>query len=186
MAIVQINYDTKSNINTTATPSQNKVSANDMNEIKSVVNTNATSMGDLANLNTTDKTSVVNAINEVITNSDPVTLWTNPSPNNNFAATQVTLSSGNYDFLEIYYYEWSGDSNSWKDLKCAKVIKGYNTVLEAIISRDGKGYKGARRVRYINATTLQVDTCYSLIIGSAFLTTSVDAFCVPVKILGYK
>lgn len=186
MAIVQINYNTKSDINTTATPSQNKVSAADMNEIKSVVNTNATLMGDLANLNTTDKTSVVNAINEVITNSEPVTLWTNPSPNNNFAATQVTLASGDYNFLEIYYYEWSGDSYSWKDLKCAKVIKGYNTVLEAIISYNSKGFIGARRVRYTNATTLQIDTCYSLILDSTFSATSVDAFCVPVKILGYK
>ena len=186
MAIVQINYNTKSDINTTATPSQNKVSAADMNEIKSVVNTNATLMGDLEKLNTTDKTSVVNAINHVITNSQPVTLWTNLSPGSNFSASQVTLSSGDYKFLEIYYYEWSGDPYSWKDLKCARVIKGYNTVLEAIISRDGKGYIGARRVRYTNATTLQIDTCYSLIIDSAFLTTPTDAFCVPVKILGYK
>lgn len=116
----------------------------------------------------------------------PTVLWTNPSPSNNFSSSQITLSSGDYDFLEIYYYEWSGDSYSWKDLKCAKVIKGYNTVLEAIISYNSKGFIGARRVRYTNATTLQVDTCYSLIIDSAFSTTSVDAFCVPVKILGYK
>lgn len=116
----------------------------------------------------------------------PTLLWTNPSPSNNFSSSQITLSRGDYDFLEIYYYEWSGDSYSWKDLKCAKVIKGYTTVLEAIISYNSKGFIGARRVRYINATTLQVDTCYSLILDSAFSTTSVDAFCVPVKIYGYK
>ena len=128
-----------------------------------------------------------NTINDNITESTtPTVLWTNPNPNNNFSASQITLSSEDYDFLEIYYYEWSGDSYSWKDLKCVKAIKGYNTVLEAIISRDGKGYIGARRVRYTNATTLQVDTCYSLILDSAFQTTSVDAFCIPVKILGYK
>lgn len=113
-------------------------------------------------------------------------LWTNPNPNNNFAATQITLSSGDYEFLEIYYYEWSGDSYSWKDLKCAKVIKGYATVLEAIISYNSKGFISARRVRYTNATNLQIDTCYSLIIDSAFLTTPADAFCVPVYIIGYK
>ena len=128
-----------------------------------------------------------NKINNNITESTtPTVLWTNPNPNNNFSASQITLSSGDYDFLEIYYYEWSGDSFSWKDLKCVKVIKGYNTVLEAIISSKGKGYIGARRVRYTNATTLQIDTCYSLILDSAFSTSSVDAFCVPVKILGYK
>lgn len=186
MAIVQINYNTKSDINTTATPSQNKVSAADMNEIKSVVNTNATLLGDLTNLDTTDKTSVVNAVNEVITNSEPTTLWENTNPLSPFSSQPIGLASGDYKFLEIYYYEWSGDSYSWKDLKCARVIKGYNTVLEAIISYNSKGYISARRVRYTNATTLQVDTCYSLIIESAFQTTSTDAFCIPVKILGYK
>ena len=186
MAIVQINYDTKSDINTTATPSQNKVSANDMNEIKSVVNTNATSMGDLANLNTTDKTSVVNAINEVITNSDPVTLWTNPSPNNNFAATQVTLSSEDYNYLEIYYYDWGVDSVSWKDLKCARVLKGYNTVLETLISYNSKAYIGTRRVRYKNATTLQIDDCYALINENTFSSITNNVWCLPIKILGYK
>ena len=128
-----------------------------------------------------------NKINNNITESTtPTVLWTNPNPNNNFSSKQITLSSEDYDFLEIYYYEWSGDSYSWKDLKCVKTIKGYNTVLEAIISSNAKGYIGTRRVRYTNATTLQVDTCYSLILDSAFQTTSVDAFCVPVKILGYK
>lgn len=186
MAIVQINYDTKSDINTTATPSQNKVSANDMNEIKSVVNTNATLMGDLANLNTTDKTSVVNAINKVITNSEPVTLWTNPSPNNNFSATQVKLSSEDYDFLEIYYYDWGVDSVALKDVKCAKVMKGYNTVLEAIISYNSKSFIGTRRIRYTNDTSLQVDNCYSLIDETTFSTIISNAWCIPIKILGYK
>ena len=68
MAIVQINYNTKSDINTTATPSQNKISAADLNEIKSVVNTNATLMGDLSSLNTTDKSSIIGAINEGLYN----------------------------------------------------------------------------------------------------------------------
>lgn len=128
----------------------------------------------------------IDNINTEVNSLKPITLWTNPSPNNNFSSRQITLSSEDYNFLEIYYYEWSGDSYSWKDLKCAKVMKGYNTVLEAIISYNSKGFIGARRVRYNNATTLQVDTCYSLITDSAFSTTAVDAFCVPVKILGYK
>lgn len=47
----------------------NKVNASDLNEIKDVVNSNDDNMGLLSNLNTTDKTSIVNAINEVITNT---------------------------------------------------------------------------------------------------------------------
>ena len=43
----------------------NKVTDDDMNEIKSVVNTNYEEVGDITNLNTTDKTSIVNAINSM-------------------------------------------------------------------------------------------------------------------------
>lgn len=43
----------------------NKCNASDLNEIKDVVNSNDDNMGLLSNLNTTNKSSVVNAINEV-------------------------------------------------------------------------------------------------------------------------
>jgi hypothetical protein len=45
---------------------ENKVIDDDMNEIKQVVNTNDDNVGDLTNLDTTDKSSIVNAINEVL------------------------------------------------------------------------------------------------------------------------
>lgn len=186
MAITTINWDNKSDINTTATPRSNKVVADDMNEIKSVVNTNATLMGNLANLNTTDKTSVVNAINEVITNSEPVTLWTNPSPNNKFGSQSIALSSSDYSYLEIYYYEWGFDSVAWKDVKCVKTLKGYNTVLETLIFYNSKAYVGTRRIRYVNDTSLQVDNCYSLINENTFSNITSNVWCIPIKILGYK
>lgn len=65
--MAQITYANKSDINTTATPATNKVTSADMNEIKSVVNTNANLMGDLSTLNTTDKSNLVGAINEINT-----------------------------------------------------------------------------------------------------------------------
>lgn len=43
----------------------NKIKADNLNEIKNVVNANNDNVGDLANLKTTDKSSVVNAINEI-------------------------------------------------------------------------------------------------------------------------
>lgn len=45
----------------------NKCNAGDLNEIKSVVNANASECGNASGLNTTNKTSLVNAINEVNT-----------------------------------------------------------------------------------------------------------------------
>lgn len=64
MAINTISYDNKSDINTSTTPIQNKITASNMNEIKSIVNSNANLMGDLANLTTTEKSSLVGALNE--------------------------------------------------------------------------------------------------------------------------
>ena len=46
----------------------NKCNATDMNEIKQVVNENDDNVGDLTQLETTNKNSIVNAINEVNTN----------------------------------------------------------------------------------------------------------------------
>lgn len=66
MAINTITYADKSAIYTNASiPDTNKVKDSDMNEIKTVVNTNANLQGDLTTLTTTDQTSVVGAINEV-------------------------------------------------------------------------------------------------------------------------
>ncbi len=67
MAIAEISFSDKSDINTTSTPEVNKITASNLNEIKSVVNTNANLMGDLETLTTSDKSSVVNAINSKIT-----------------------------------------------------------------------------------------------------------------------
>jgi hypothetical protein len=64
----QITYDNKVDLQVaTNIANINKVTASDMNEIKSVVNTNAEEVGDTTSLTTTDKTNVVNAVNELNT-----------------------------------------------------------------------------------------------------------------------
>lgn len=64
--MAQITYANKSAINENAgVAATNKVQAADMNEIKDVVNTNDTNVGDINNLTTTNKSSVVSAINEI-------------------------------------------------------------------------------------------------------------------------
>lgn len=66
MAINTITFANKSDINTSSVPAANKWTASDINEVKSVVNSNANLMGDLSNLATTDNSSIVGAINEVV------------------------------------------------------------------------------------------------------------------------
>ena len=52
----------------------NKCTAGDLNEIKAVVNENDDNVGDLTNLNTTTKTNIVSAINEVNTALNTVSI----------------------------------------------------------------------------------------------------------------
>lgn len=64
--MAKITYVNKETINPQpSVADKNKVTSNDMNEIKSVVNENDDNIGELSNLKTTDKSNIVNAINEV-------------------------------------------------------------------------------------------------------------------------
>lgn len=66
MAIKLVQFQDKENLNTNPQlPEINKVIDSNMNELKDVANTNANNIGDLEILNTTDKSSIVNAINEL-------------------------------------------------------------------------------------------------------------------------
>lgn len=112
-------------------------------------------------------------------------LWTNPNPNVQFSAQSITLSSDDYDVLEIYYYDWV-DTSGYKDLLCQKTIKGHSTKLQVQLSHNGNSYAGNRRIRYIDDTTLQVDDDYRIIDNSAFNNAKANYWNVPVYIVGYK
>ena len=60
----------------------NKFKADDINEIKKVVNANYEDVGDIANLNTEDMSSIVNAINEINENNANKILYTVTEPVN--------------------------------------------------------------------------------------------------------
>lgn len=77
---------------------ENKVIDDDMNEIKNVVNGNDTNVGDLTDLNTTDKSSLVNAINEVNAKVGITTLW---SGTQSSGSVSFNESIQNYDFILI-------------------------------------------------------------------------------------
>lgn len=68
---MKITYEDKeSKLIDESVPNKNKVRAEDMNEIKNVVNSLDTSIGDISNLKTIDKSNLVNAINEVYENTE--------------------------------------------------------------------------------------------------------------------
>lgn len=112
-------------------------------------------------------------------------LWTNPNPNAHFSSQEITLSSGDYDVLEIFYYNWV-DIDSYKDLLCQKTIKGYSTELQFQFTHNNVVYAGYRRIRYINDTKLQVDNGYRVIDNSSIATGEANYWNVPVYVIGYK
>lgn len=150
MAIVTINYTNKSDINTSSTPATNKVVAADMNEIKSVVNTNANLQGDLANLNTTDKSSLVGAVNEVENSTHPILLYDDASGTG--ADNDVNLSQdiSNFKFLTIYARSNGGT------LLTKKILSLRPTFILDCLDDNGSGTNiWAKIEKYsINSTTL--------------------------------
>lgn len=78
----------------------NKVKASDMNEIKQVVNANYEDVGDIADLETEDMSSIVNAINEVNREKGAI-LWNNPNPSATTGAGTVQLDLSNAKVIMI-------------------------------------------------------------------------------------
>lgn len=77
----------------------NKVKADDLNEIKNVVNGNDDNVGNLSQLNTTDKSSIVGAINETIN-------YVSLKNKNSYSHTQMVASGPSItanSFIDIEY-----------------------------------------------------------------------------------
>lgn len=113
-------------------------------------------------------------------------LWTNPNPNNGFNPQDITLNSDDYDILEIYYYDWCGDNESYKDMLVQKAIKGYDFLLHSQITYNNKAYAGNRRVTYVNDTTLHFQNTHGIIDNSSFNTGLFVKWNVPLYVIGYK
>lgn len=102
-------------------------------------------------------------------------LWTNPSPTSSFVEQTITLSSGDYDFYEVYcvYSNTSGSQYA----NGFKTIKGKGL----IISENGYGTDLSirRKVDYTDAT--------HLLIASAYGGANIDnGYLIPIYVIGYK
>lgn len=166
--MAMITYDNKSTLNPQPSiANTNKVTSDDMNEIKSVVNTNYGEVGDITNLTTTDKSSVVNAINSM----QGTILWTNSNPNTTFSAQNVTLSSSDFDFYEIIYKQANDIDrtfNSGLILENTGTILNFNTttLYFRVVSANSK-------------TNIHFDNGQ---VGSAASSNAL----IPLYIIGYK
>ena len=134
-----------------------------------------------------DIDTAIAAINDTLADRDPVILWRNPNRNAAFAAQTITLSSEDYDYLEIYYWDWAeSDSVGYWDLRSQKVIKYYNALLFAPIMYNGQAYMGVRKMVRVSPLQYSVEACYALITANQIGVNVNNAWCIPILIYGYK
>ena len=98
--MAKITYEDKEFLNKNENiADKNKVNDTDLNQIKEVINQNDDNVGNLSNLNTTNKSSLVGAINE-LTEKGVFNLWSGDVTSSN---TAINLNDNykNYDFIVV-------------------------------------------------------------------------------------
>ena len=107
-------------------------------------------------------------------------LWENPNPTASFAPQTITLSSGNYDYLEIYC-KTHEENNT---LTSVKILKSFDACLSVGDGGTGIGpVNMARYMLYKSSTVYNVSDC-TRSFGEQFVVD--NAFVIPIKIIGYK
>lgn len=145
----------------------------------STINTN---IGDLSDLETSDKTSVVNAINSKVLKK----LWENEDPTNNFAAQTITLSSDDYNYLIIFWLNYKTTNR----LDTTFTLKNYGAYLN--LASDYSPSGGIYYVAsYVREFTRDSDTSYSfgdcyVRYGNSTNRPTSNANIIPVVIYGGK
>ena len=138
----------------------NKVKADDLNEFKNVVNANDYNVGDLADLKTTDLSSVVNSINEINEKLSKLTNELLVYSGNSSSGSKITInrtweSLGKFKELRIGLLESSQNGTS-------EVIFPYNVLSDgdnlysgrlntnafSSASADGQGIFTVRLIPY--------------------------------------
>jgi hypothetical protein len=158
---------------------ENKVTASDMNEIKSVYNTE---IGDISNLITT-ATNVVGAINELKENLGGKLLWTNSNPSSNFNSQDINLSSDDYDKLTIIYKTQTSENLCMSET----IMKGQGALLHYIQGQT-TGFVGNIRWRefnYVNDTKYSFGNGYNQVVTQQTATIT-NQNIIPLYIVGYK
>ena len=173
MAINTISYDTKSDIETSSVPNNNKVSANDLNEIKQVVNQIANLVGDGDNL-----IGASNIIDYLMNRTYGKIIWTNPDPSINFSAQTITLdeSLDNYDEYEILVLQSTQNSRL---MSTGRIPVGHGT----IISYNTSSYLYRPTGSSVSGNTIYFEDAKG--VAGTTVTVQNDAV-IPMYVIGYK
>lgn len=180
--MAKITYEDKEFLNKNESiADKNKVNDTDLNQIKEVVNGNDDKIGNLSDLNTADKSNLVEAINEKKINK----LWENPNTNNTFSPQSITLSSDDYDYL-IWLFDYKKGLN--KSIS-AFSIKGQGVFANAAGYWEPGGATYAATIRrditYVNDKKINVDNCYARY-GNNTSNNPANDWLIPIAVYGGK
>lgn len=172
--------NTANTANTTAgnasTAANNAIGvANTANAIAGTVDTK---VGLLADLHTTDRTSIVNAINEIAdapATSGITLLWTNADPSSNFSSQNIILSSADYDLLVFTY-----KNIATADAGMSQIInKGSNLFMQQVNYFSSNTHAIIRYGTRVDDTTYTITDCEDN-------GTTANNYNIPVKVYGIK
>lgn len=174
---MKIEYDDKTSLTTSSLPRANKCTAEDLNEIKEVVNTNADELN--------ENTSNIEEIQQEVAKLNGTILFENA--NGVGSGTNITLSetSANYSYLEIFY----GRSSTENTLSSVKVEnpngKQFGMSIMYASSNTLMQLYGARMRINGASLTWSGSTLTTITNTSVSSTSATDALKVY-KIIGYK
>lgn len=140
--------------------------------------------GDLESLQTTDKTSLIAAINEVRSSNIVTSLWTNSSPTTALASGNITLNSStdDYDSIEFIFTDYI-ETNNYLSVT---VPKGKNVNLSCNLYFADLMHYCSRIITYVDATTYNVKEGYNVASSSPSSPALHNDCCVLQEIRGHK
>lgn len=106
-------------------------------------------------------------------------LWENPNPTSSFSSQTLTLSSADYDYLELYYRF----DTTHNIVSTMKTVKGYECRM-FMMAGTSSGVEVYYRdlIRYTD-TSFRISTCFKAV---ATTESESNANIIPIKIVGYK
>lgn len=148
-------------------PEVNKITDDNINDLKAGINTNET------NLNT---------LNTKVTNITGQILWTNSDPSGDFASQTISLSSSDYDVLGIYYYDYKVSKN----MQYTQCLKGASFTLNSQLFVSGNYFIVSRVFSRTSDTSFTVDNAVGTSASAPSTTALHNDQVIPVYIVGYK
>lgn len=125
---------------------------------------------------------------KLLQNQKPVVLWTNPNPNESFAARDVNLT-GAYDSYAYIEVEYKASTSQATDLGMKLLDKTpchAQSVASMVMYSDSGYWELYHRARWWNPahTAMHFDTAYYNVLSNN-ATGSWDGNMIPYKIYGY-